>query len=81
VTSQFPTFVSHHSGAFVQVIHLMVLVTQLTAVLHAEYTGLLATVSLTSAYVLRDSPDRVGARSSTVEALCYKLEGCGFDSQ
>jgi hypothetical protein len=35
VTSQFPTFVSNRSSAFVQVIRLMVLVTQLTAVLHA----------------------------------------------
>jgi hypothetical protein len=35
VTSQFPTFVSHRSSAFLRVIRLMVLATQLTAVLHA----------------------------------------------
>jgi hypothetical protein len=35
VTSQFHTFVSHHLNAFLRVIHLIVLVTQLTAVLHA----------------------------------------------
>jgi hypothetical protein len=35
VTSQFPTFVSHRSSAFLRVIRLMVSATQLTAVLHA----------------------------------------------
>jgi hypothetical protein len=34
-TSWFFTFVSHHSSAFLQVIRLMVLATQLTAILHA----------------------------------------------
>jgi hypothetical protein len=37
VTSQFPTFVSNCSSVFVWVIRLMVLVTQLTAVLHAGF--------------------------------------------
>jgi hypothetical protein len=35
VTTQFPNLVSHCSSAFLRGIHLMVLATQLTAVLHA----------------------------------------------
>jgi hypothetical protein len=35
VTAQFPSFASHHLTAFLWFVHLMVLVTQLTAVLHA----------------------------------------------
>jgi hypothetical protein len=34
VTSQFPTFVSHRSSAFLRVIRLMILETQLSAVFH-----------------------------------------------
>jgi hypothetical protein len=36
VTSQFPTFISHRSSAFLRVIRLMVLATQLSAVLHVK---------------------------------------------
>jgi hypothetical protein len=54
VTPQFPTSVSYRSSAFLRVTRLMVLVTQLSAILHAG-SGLLSTVSLPTFYVLRDS--------------------------
>jgi hypothetical protein len=56
--SQFLSFVPHHSSAFLWVIRRMVLATQLNAVLYAGLK-LLATVSLTSDYVLADSPDQI----------------------
>jgi hypothetical protein len=37
MTSQFPTFVSHRSNALLRVIRLMVLETELTAVIHAGF--------------------------------------------
>jgi hypothetical protein len=60
VTSQFPTFISYRSTSFLQEIRLMVLATQLNAVLDPR-SQFLATVSLTSTYVLADSPDQVDA--------------------
>lgn len=58
VTSQFPTFVPHCTSASLWVIPLMVLTTKLSVALHAG-SRLLATVSLTSFYVLADSPDQI----------------------
>jgi hypothetical protein len=55
VTSQFPTFVSHCSSAFLWVIRLMVLETQ-EVLFYMLDPGLFATVSLTFAYVLAYFP-------------------------
>jgi hypothetical protein len=58
VASHFLAFVSHRSSAFLQVIPLVVLVTQLTAVFLLDPV-LIATVSLTRAYILAGFPDQV----------------------
>jgi hypothetical protein len=80
VSSQFPTFVSHLSSAFLRAIRLMVLATQLTAVLQAD-PRLLATVSVTFLYVPADAPDQVHrlfrseSVTSLVDSLCIEAIG------
>jgi hypothetical protein len=58
VISQFPTSVSHHSSAFLRVLRLMVLTTQLSAVLHAG-SWVTSHSFLNLHLCLTDSPDQL----------------------